>query len=285
MAKMQIRLPDGSQRELEPGASAADLAAQIGPGLAKAAVAAEVNGAVVDLARPLPDGAAVRILTKKDALALEVLRHSAAHLMADAILRLFPAAQLTIGPIVEDGFYYDIHMPEGKLTPDDFPRIEEEMGRIAAEAAPFVRCEVRDPEKDEVFARYRAIDGGHNKFKLELVDDIRKRGEALSFYRHGDFVDLCRGPHVPHAGWLKHVSSWCASTARPSSTRRVSRSTCACSRRRASATTGCSASSSISSASTKRRRASRSSTRRAPCCSRCWWTPCAPCCGGGAIRR
>jgi threonyl-tRNA synthetase len=159
----------------------------------------------VDLARPLPDGAAVRILTKKDALALEVLRHSAAHLMADAILRLFPAAQLTIGPVVEDGFYYDIHMPEGKLTPDDFPRIEEEMARIAAEAAPFERCEVRDPEKDEVFARYRAIDGGHNKFKLELVDDIRKRGEALSFYRHGDFVDLCRGPHVPHAGWLKHV--------------------------------------------------------------------------------
>jgi threonyl-tRNA synthetase len=125
--------------------------------------------------------------------------------MADAILRLFPAAQLTIGPVVEDGFYYDIHMPEGKLTPDDFPRIEEEMARIAAEAAPFERCEVRDPEKDEVFARYRAIDGGHNKFKLELVDDIRKRGEALSFYRHGDFVDLCRGPHVPHAGWLKHV--------------------------------------------------------------------------------
>ncbi len=205
MAKLQVRLPDGSQRELEPGASAADLAAQIGPGLAKAAVAAQVNGEVVDLARPLPDGAAVRILTKKDPLALEVLRHSAAHLMADAILRLFPAAQLTIGPVVEDGFYYDIHMPEGKLTPDDFPRIEEEMARIAAEAAAFERCEVRDPEKDEVFARYRAIDGGHNKFKLELVDEIRGRGDALSFYRHGDFVDLCRGPHVPHAGWLKHV--------------------------------------------------------------------------------
>jgi threonyl-tRNA synthetase len=205
MAKLMVRLPDGSQRELEPGASAADLAAKIGPGLAKAAVAAEVNGQVVDLSRPLPDGAGVRLLTKKDPEALEVLRHSAAHLMADAILRLYPRAELTIGPVVEDGFYYDIHMPEGKITPDDFPRIEAEMARIAGEGAPFERCEVVDPDTDEVFARYRAIDGGHNKFKLELVGDIRARGEGLSFYRHGDFVDLCRGPHVPNAGWLKHV--------------------------------------------------------------------------------
>src|SRR5574342_1361520 len=174
--KNQIRLPDGSSRELEPGVSAADLAAQIGPGLAKAAVAAEVNGQVVDLARALPDGAAVRSLTKKDPEGLEVLRHSAAHLMADAILRLFPRAELTIGPVVEDGFYYDSYMPDGKRTPEDFPRIEAEMARIAGEASPFVRCVVRDPERDEVFARYRAIDGGHNKFKGELVEDIRRRG-------------------------------------------------------------------------------------------------------------
>src|SRR5215475_8078439 len=160
--KVSVRLPDGSQRELEPGASAADLAAQIGPGLARAAVAADVNGQVVDLARPLPDGASVRVLTKKDPEALEVLRHSAAHLMADAILRLFPTAELTIGPVVDDGFYYDIHLPEGKITPDDFPRIEEEMARIAAEDLAFQRCVVKDPERDETFARYRAIDGGHN---------------------------------------------------------------------------------------------------------------------------
>jgi len=202
---IHVKLPDGSSRELEPHASAADLAAQIGPGLARAAVAARVDGQVVDLARELPDGAEVALLTKKDAAALEVLRHSAAHLMADAILRLYPKAQLTIGPVVEDGFYYDIHLPEGKLTPDDFPAIEAEMARIAAEARSFERCVVRDPERDEVFARYRAIDGGHNKFKLELVDEIRGRGDELSFYRHGDFVDLCRGPHVPHTGWLKHV--------------------------------------------------------------------------------
>ena len=200
-----VRLPDGGARQLEAGASAADLAAQIGSGLARAAVAARVNGEVVDLAQPLPDGAEVAILTKKDPQALEVLRHSAAHLMADAILRLFPSAQLTIGPVVEDGFYYDIYLPDAKLTPDDFPRLEEEMARIVSEAAPFERCVVRDPERDEVYARYRAIDGGHNKFKMELVEEIRARGDELSFYRHGDFVDLCRGPHVPHTGWLKHV--------------------------------------------------------------------------------
>jgi threonyl-tRNA synthetase len=202
---IHVKLPDGSSRELESHATAADLAAQIGPGLARAAVAARVDGQVVDLARELPDGAEVALLTKKDAEALEVLRHSAAHVMADAILRLHPKALLTIGPVVEDGFYYDIHLPEGKLTPEDFPPIEAEIKRIAAESAPFERCVVAEPERDEVFARYRAIDGGHNKFKLELVDEIRGRGDELSFYRHGDFVDLCRGPHVPHTGWLKHV--------------------------------------------------------------------------------
>src|SRR4051812_45433125 len=124
---ISVKLPDGGVRELADGASSADLAAAIGPGLAKAAVAAKVNGNVVDLSRALPDGAEVALLTKRDSEALEVLRHSSAHLMADAILRVFPKAQLTIGPVVEDGFYYDIFLPEGKLTPDDFPKIEEEM--------------------------------------------------------------------------------------------------------------------------------------------------------------
>jgi threonyl-tRNA synthetase len=187
------------------GASAADLAASIGAGLAKSAIAAKVDGKVTDLSLPLPEGASVAILTKKDPEALEVLRHSAAHLMADAILRVYPKAQLTIGPAVEDGFYYDIFLPEGeKITPDDFPKIEAEMQRVAKEAHPFVRCEVKD-EADEVYARYRAIDGGHNKFKLELVEGIKSRGEPLSFYKHGDFVDLCRGPHVPNTSLLAHT--------------------------------------------------------------------------------
>ena len=190
----------------------------------------------------------------------------------------------------------------GKLTPDDFPRIEEEMARIAGEAAPFERCEVTDPEKDEVFARYRAIDGGHNKFKLELVGDIRARGEELSFYRHGDFVDLCRGPHVPNTGWLKNVkltsvagSYWRADASReqlvrvygtaffdkqelegaPAPARGGAQARSPRARRAARPVL----------ASTRRRPASRSSTRRARCCSRRSPTTCAACCAGAATRR
>lgn len=202
---IQVKLPDGSVRELADGASAFDLANAIGPGLAKNAVAAKIGESVVDLRKPLNDGEEVSIITKKDPEALDVLRHSAAHLMADALLRVYPKAQLTIGPAIEDGFYYDIFMPDGaKITPDDFPKIEEEMQRIAKEARPFERCVVKE-NTDEVFQRYRAIDGGNNKFKAELVEDIQKRGDELSFFKHGDFVDLCRGPHVQDTGWLKNV--------------------------------------------------------------------------------
>ncbi|MCH2172765.1 threonine--tRNA ligase [Myxococcota bacterium] len=202
---IEVQLPDGSQRSLPDGSTAADLAKDIGPGLAKAAVAAVVDGNVADLSSPLPAGASVALLTKRDPEGLEVLRHSAAHLMADAILRLFPQAQLTIGPVVEDGFYYDLFMPEGTITPEDFPAIQKEMKRIAKEGHPFQRCEVGDVDADESFARYRAIDGGHNAFKAELVGDIQARGEGITLYRHGDFVDLCRGPHVPNTSWLKHT--------------------------------------------------------------------------------
>ncbi|MEL7371634.1 MAG: threonine--tRNA ligase [Myxococcota bacterium] len=202
---ISIRLPDGSRRDLEDNSSAADLAANISKGLAKAAVAAKVNGQIVDLARPLPDAAEVAILTKKDDEALEVLRHSAAHMMADAILRVFPKAQLTIGPVVENGFYYDIFLDDGKITPDDFPKIEAEMQKIAKASQPFNRIETPEPEKDENFLRYKQIDGGQNKFKLEIVDDVIGRGEVLSFYKHGDFIDLCRGPHVPNTSFLKNV--------------------------------------------------------------------------------
>lgn len=202
---ISVKLPDGSAKELSDGASAADLAKEISDGLARVAVAAKVNGKVVDLRRELPDGAEVSILTKKDEEALEVLRHSAAHLMADAILRVFPKAQLTIGPVVEDGFYYDIFMPDGKITPEDFPKIEAEMKKIAKQGLPFVRAVSGYDEANEHYARYKAIDGGHNKFKQELVEGIKERGEELSFYKHGEFIDLCRGPHVPDTGWLKHV--------------------------------------------------------------------------------
>lgn len=201
---INVSLPDGSIRSLEDGATVLDLAKSIGPGLAKAAVAGKIGDGFVDLSHALKDGDAVAILTKKDPEALEILRHSAAHLMADAILRLFPKAQLTIGPVVQDGFYYDIYLPEGKITPDDFEAIEREMGQIAKAGLPFARCEVRD-DADENYARYKGIDGGANKFKLEIVEGVKARDEVLSFYKHGDFIDLCRGPHVPDTGFLKNV--------------------------------------------------------------------------------
>jgi threonyl-tRNA synthetase len=203
---IELELPDGSKRSLPDGASTYDLAKDISPGLAKAAVAGKIGDDIVDLRLPLTDGARVTILTKKDPEALEVLRHSAAHLMADAILRLFPKAELTIGPVVDNGFYYDIHLRDGeKLSTDDFPAIEKEMKRIAKADHRFERHVSTYDAADEHYARYKAIDGGSNKFKSELVDGIRERKEELSFFKHGDFIDLCRGPHVQSTGWLKHV--------------------------------------------------------------------------------
>ena len=202
---IQVNLPDGSTRSLEDGSNSADLAADIGPGLARAVVAAEIDGATCDLQRPLQDGTAVRLITKRDPEALAILRHSAAHVMADAILRLFPTAKLTIGPPVDDGFYYDIYLGDGKITPDDFPRLEAEMARVAKEALPFQRCEATCDEANEHFARYTAIDGGNNKFKQELIEEIGERDDKLTFYKHGEFIDLCRGPHVPNTGWLKNT--------------------------------------------------------------------------------
>lgn len=202
---ISVKLPDGSAKQLSDGASAADLAKSISDGLARVAVAAKVDGKVVDLQLPLRDGAEVQIITKKDKEALDVLRHSAAHLMADAILRVYPKAELTIGPVVDEGFYYDIYLPEGKISDSDFPRIEAEMAKIAKEGHPFVRCVSDYNDANEFYARYKAIDGGQNKFKQELVQGIKDRGEELSFYKHGEFIDLCRGPHVPDTGWLKFV--------------------------------------------------------------------------------
>jgi threonyl-tRNA synthetase len=203
---IEVKLPDGSVRSLEEGATARDLAAQIGTGLAKAAVAAKVDGKVRDLSARLPAGAEVSILTKKDPEALDVLRHSAAHLMADAILHRFPEAQLTIGPAIEDGFFYDIYMSKGgSITPEDFPALEEEMMRIAKAGHAFERQVGKDDVSDPVFSRYRAIDGGTNPFKTEIIAGIKERGEEMSFYRHGEFIDLCSGPHVPDTSWLKNV--------------------------------------------------------------------------------
>lgn len=210
---ISINLPDGSSRSIPEGSSVFDLAKSISPGLAKAAVIGVVGDREVDVSHTLRDGDQVRIVTKKDPEGLEVLRHSAAHLMAAAILEEVPGAQLTIGPVTEDGFYYDIYLPEGvSMGEGDFPRIEKTMAQLAKKGHAFERCVAPSRESD-VFRDYVAIDGGANKFKEEIIGDLETLGAfgdaddapEVSFYKMGNFIDLCRGPHVPNTKWLKHT--------------------------------------------------------------------------------
>jgi threonyl-tRNA synthetase len=193
--EIRVTLPDGSQKPLPAGATGADLAKAIGPGLAKAALAIRVNGEVRDLQRPLPDGATVSILTDKDPQALDVLRHSSAHVLATAVRQLFPHARIGFGPPIEDGFYYDFEVPQ-PFTPEDLQAIEAKMGEVARADYPFVREEVNRAE-----AKRRFTD---DPLKLERIDDL-KADEVISVYTDGPFVDLCRGPHVPSTGKIKHV--------------------------------------------------------------------------------
>lgn len=191
-----LKLPDGSTREVAPGTRPRDVAEKIGKRLAQAAVAAKVNGTILDLDREIPadDGeVAFQVLTDKDAEALDVLRHSCAHIMARAIMRLFPGVQLAFGPTIENGFYYDIESPT-PIKEEDFPRIEEEMRKIVAQAEPFERF-----ERPVTEARGLCQDLKQT-LKVEHIDEDLKRHPSLSFYRQGEFIDLCRGPHIPHAG-------------------------------------------------------------------------------------
>jgi threonyl-tRNA synthetase len=192
--ELHVTLPDGSTRVLPAGATAHDLAAQIGPGLAKAAIAARVNGEVRDLARPLPDGATVAILTDRDPQALDVLRHSAAHVLATAVRQLFPKAGIGFGPPIEDGFYYDFEV-ERPFGPEDLEAIENKMVEVAKADHPFVREEV---SREEAKRRFK-----DDPLKLERIDDLGP-DEVISVYTDGPFVDLCRGPHVAGTGKVKH---------------------------------------------------------------------------------
>ena len=191
---LTVKLPDGSSRQYPDGTSAKQVAESIGKRLAKDAIAARVDGNVVDLAAEIPAGEhTVAILTEKDSESLEMLRHSTAHVMARAVLRLFPGAQLAFGPPLETGYYYDILSPT-PIREDDFPRIEEEMKKIVALAEPFERFERSVPDGRALCQDMR------QEFKVEHIDDDLKKYPTLSFYRQGEFVDLCRGPHIPHAG-------------------------------------------------------------------------------------
>jgi threonyl-tRNA synthetase len=192
---ISVRLPDDSIRQLPDGATGEDLARSISPRLAEAALAVRVDGHVRDLKSPLPDQAKVAVVTPKDPAALEIVRHSTAHLLAQAVQRLFPGVRVGIGPVIDDGFYYDFQVDKF-FTPEDLAAIEGEMHRISAEAIPVVREEL---DRDVALARFQKM-GEH--MKVELVQGIPS-GETISGYRQGDFYDLCRGPHVPDTGKLK----------------------------------------------------------------------------------
>src|SRR5919202_179678 len=197
---MEVILPDGSALELAEGATGADAAAAIGPGLARAALAVRVNGEVRDLGRPLEGDRPIEILTAKDPTALEVMRHDAAHVMATAVMELYPGVKISMGPPIEQGFYYDFEFPEGTTVSEaDFERIEACMREHVAADEPFVRQEVPVGEALERFVR----EG--QDYKVELIEDlVRQQGvETVSLYTNGPFTDLCRGPHAPSTKEIK----------------------------------------------------------------------------------
>jgi threonyl-tRNA synthetase len=193
---MENELPDGSRRELPDGSTGADLAAAIGEGLARAALAVTVDGELRDLGRPLPDGAKVSIVTARDPEALELIRHDTAHVLAAAVLDLHPGTKISIGPPIADGFYYDFEFPEGVSISDaDFPAIEAEMKRHIKADERFTREDV-----SAAAARERFVAEGQ-PYKVELIDDLGV--EQVSLYTNGPFTDLCRGPHAPGTKRIK----------------------------------------------------------------------------------
>jgi threonyl-tRNA synthetase len=202
MKNITVKLPDGTPLELSDGASGADAAAAIGPGLAKAALAIRVGGELRDLSAALPDGAEIAILTDRDPEALELIRHDAAHVMAEAVQELYPDTKVTIGPAIENGFYYDFDFPEDvKVTDADLEKIEAAMRAHIEADEEFSRRDVPVAEAIEIFKAQG------EDYKVELIDDlIEKEGvETVSLYRNGPFEDLCRGPHGPSTGRIKAI--------------------------------------------------------------------------------
>ena len=188
----KITLPDGSQRDYDKPVTVAEIAESIGAGLARAALAGRVDGELVDTSFEVNTDAEVAIVTARDSDGLEVLRHSCAHLMAQAVQRLFPKAQVTIGPVVEDGFFYDFAF-ERAFTPEDLQAIEKMMQAIVKEDLVVQRSIM---SRDEAVAMFKDMS---EVYKVEIIEGI-PGDEDLSFYRQGEFIDLCRGPHVPSTG-------------------------------------------------------------------------------------
>ncbi len=192
---LHITLPDGSRRTFDAPLSVADIAASIGPGLARAALAAKVDGRLVDLSHRIEADAALSIITDKDSEGLDIIRHSTAHLLAYAVKDLFPDAQVTIGPVIDNGFYYDFAYKR-PFTPEDLAAIESRMAELATRDEAVTR---RVVPRDEAIAYFKSLG---EDYKAEIVDDI-PAGEDVSLYTEGSFTDLCRGPHVPSTGRLK----------------------------------------------------------------------------------
>ena len=190
-----ITLPDGSKRQFDHPVTVREVAADIGPGLAKAALAGRLDGRLVDTSHVIDHDAELSLITERDEEGLEIIRHSTAHLLAQAVKELFPEAQVTIGPVIEDGFYYDFAYEPG-FSPEDMAAIEKRMKELARQDIPIERSEMPREEAIKFFA-----DMGED-YKARIIEDIPV-GETLSLYRQGDFIDLCRGPHVPSTGKLK----------------------------------------------------------------------------------
>ncbi|ASJ75000.1 threonine--tRNA ligase [Granulosicoccus antarcticus] len=190
-----ITLPDGSTRQYPEAVSVMDVAADIGPGLAKATLAGIVNGELVDASHQMTSDATLSVVTNKSEEALPLLRHSTAHLLAQAVKQLFPSAQVSIGPVIEDGFYYDFDY-ERSFTPEDLVTIEERMKELAEKAFPVERSTI---DRDAAITYFKGLG---EDYKAEIIESI-PAGETLSLYAQGDFTDLCRGPHVPNTSHLK----------------------------------------------------------------------------------
>jgi threonyl-tRNA synthetase len=192
---VKITFPDGAVKEFPKGTTTEDIAASISPGLKKKAIAGKWNGKMVDLRRPILEDGAIDIVTQDRPEALEVLRHSTAHLMAQAVKRLYPNTKFGVGPVIENGFYYDMDL-EQSLTPEDLPKIEKEMAKIVGENLEVVRKEVSRAEAVQLFKEVG------DEYKLELIEAIPD-DETVTIYQQGEFFDLCRGVHVPSTGKIK----------------------------------------------------------------------------------
>ena len=200
---MKVILPDGNELALADGATGAEAAAAIGPGLAKAALAVTLDGQIQDLAAPLSDGAAFGVVTGKSGEALDLIRHDAAHVLASAVIDLYPGTKVSIGPAIENGFYYDFDFPEGiTISEDDLPAIEDRMREHIKAAESFERSDIPVAEALE---RFKALG---EDYKVELIEDLitNESVETVSLYRNGEFTDLCRGPHTPATDRIKAIA-------------------------------------------------------------------------------